>query len=132
MANMANITVKAANGTTDVIYVAKTPSSGDKTPALWKVDAASTKPIGRPSVSVVADANSGASVRYMTINSYQPVLSTDSSGNAVVTDNPGMSTRVTLPQRVDQTKLDELVAQHANLLTSALMQQMLKEGYAAT
>jgi len=38
MPQIANITVKAANGTTDVVYTAMTPSSGDTTPAFWRAE----------------------------------------------------------------------------------------------
>lgn len=43
MPNMANITVKKADGTTDVVYTALTPSAGDKTSARWSLTASSTK-----------------------------------------------------------------------------------------
>jgi transcriptional regulator of met regulon len=39
MPAMANITVKKADDTTDVIYVAISPSAGDKVPAIWQVTA---------------------------------------------------------------------------------------------
>lgn len=39
---IADLTVKKANGTTDVVYVASQPSSGDGTPAVWREPTAGT------------------------------------------------------------------------------------------
>lgn len=48
MPTMADITVKAANGTTDVVLKAKAPSFGDKSDAIWNIDASSTIRNHRP------------------------------------------------------------------------------------
>lgn len=39
MPQMANITVKKADGTTDVVYTALTPAGGDNSPARWSANA---------------------------------------------------------------------------------------------
>lgn len=48
MPNMSNITVKAANGTSDVVFTALNPAGGDGSVARWSVNTANPVAALRP------------------------------------------------------------------------------------
>lgn len=129
MPDMANITVKKADGSTDVTYGKTQPSAGDNSPAVW-----------RGSVSEIAGFN--AELRYvarpskdrgvrrseLTFSFPHTVVGTD--GVTRVTDTTRISCTVLTPQRVPLTATDESVAQGLNLLASALIKASAQSGYA--
>ena len=65
MAQISDITVKKADGTTDVVYVAATPSAGDKSPAVWTQNAFSGIQGFRPRFEVQTQDNGAGNVRQM-------------------------------------------------------------------
>jgi hypothetical protein len=133
MPSMANITVKAANGTTDVIFVAKNPSSGDGTKALWRVDAAATLNSAKPSLEVSSKSNGDGSVRRVTGHGRYPFTLTDSTTGKISTDQLAhFSWEAVLPQSMPDSAIAEFVAQQTNLCVSTLMVSSLKEGFAPT
>lgn len=129
MPQMANITVKAANGTTDVIYNAMTPSSGDKTRAIWRVEAASTVPAFRPLFSFETKDNGSGSARVASLRVDYPYV-VEVAGVSTVKHRVPVQLSITLPKEVPDTVSVEAIAQTANLLKSALVQDSLKSGFA--
>lgn len=132
MPNMANITVKAANGTTDVVYVAMTPSSGDKVAARWRVEAASTIPAHRAVASLVTRDNGNGSARRAEFNFMLPYVFTPEGGLPAVTDRVPVSITAALPKGIPDTVIAEAIAQAGNLFVSTLIRDSLKSGYAPT
>lgn len=129
MANMANITVKKADGTTDVIYVAKTASAGDSSPARWTADAASTTPGYRPSFLLRTRDNGPRTARSFEAAFRMPVVRTVGGVDTVIATIP-VNYSGTLPQGVYSSEITEAVHQAANIIASALIKQSLVEGYA--
>lgn len=74
MANMANIVVKKANGTTDITYTALTASAGDTVPARWRENSQASVVGFRPTLTQVARANGNNNARVVTTRFKFPVV----------------------------------------------------------
>lgn len=129
MPNMANITVKKNDNTTDIIYNALSPSGGDKIPARWEVTAAAAVRNRRPQLEVVAYSN-GRNGRRITVTHRQPAILTEGSIERVVWKVTKTETFV--DEGFPDADIAESTAQHANLLKSTLIQDSLKTGFAPT
>jgi hypothetical protein len=127
---MASITVKnAANA--DVIYVAKVPSAGDKTPAMWLQDAASAVVGRRPKFSVATRDNGKGNGRHISAAIKFPVVETI-AGTPTVTATVPLSLEGTLPNNVDAALVNEAFIQFGNLIVSTLIRAVASDGYAPT
>lgn len=131
MPNMANITVKKADGTTDIIYVALSPSAGDATPAQWRVEAMGTVPGNRPVFQVASKYTADRKARIVTVKLLYPQTYTDSATGLVLTQlrTSDSYTRI-FPLDAGDSVNQESAAQFANLLKSSLMQSVLTSGFA--
>lgn len=127
MAAMANITVKANDGTTDVIYNAKCASAGDKIAAVWRVDSAFVPLAYRSSAEMMSRPNATRDARRVELLTRRPVTA---GAPALLVATPLMKTELVAPSKIVQSEIDEIVSQHINLLKSALIQGCFKEGYA--
>jgi len=129
MPNMANITVKAANGTTDVIYTALTPAAGDRTPARWANVSANTRANLRPTVEMTSRFNSARSARHVDfVLKFLEVANV--GGVDQVVGTALLSATCVVPLQVTDATISEAVAQFGNLLKSTLVQDSVKAGYA--
>lgn len=127
MPNMANITVKAANGTTDVVYNALTPSAGDSVSAMWRPNAASTIAGHRPVVQMRTQFNGPRTARRVHISGKYPVV----VGGAIVATIP-VEYNMTLPTGIEDSAAAEAVHQFNNLLVNILITDSIKAGFAPT
>lgn len=133
MPAMANITVKANNGTTDVVYTAMSPSSGDGVPAVWRNEAGGTATAFKTSLQLVSKFNGNKTARRLTATYFMPQTATDSTTSLTrVVNTVPVNFSIALPVEVPQTIIDEAVSQFANLLVSTLVKDSLKSGYAPT
>lgn len=132
MPNMANITVKKNDGTTDVVYTALVPSAGDKTPAIWKNQTIGTAMAHRPEmVLTTRDNGTGSGRRFYSKFTY-PTLVTDAQGKVTVADKLIIETTGIAPKGMPDADINEAVSQHANLQASVLFKDSYKAGYAPT
>lgn len=129
MPQMANITIKKADGTTDVIYNQLSPSSGDKTSAVWAPGAVGGSRGLRPELRVTANANQARTVRYVNGIVAWPVVQTISSV-PTVTDRNSFSFQLQVAEKSPDSDVIELVEQAVNLLRSTLIRDTLKERFA--
>lgn len=133
MPSMANITVKANNGTTDVVYTAMSPSSGDGVPAVWRNEAGGTATAFKTSLQLVSKYNGNKTARRLNATYYMPQTATDSTTSLTrVVNTVPINFSIALPVETPQTIIDEAVSQFANLLVSTLIKDSLKSGYAPT
>lgn len=133
MPSIADLTVKKADGTTNVVYVAQQPSAGDGMPARWRQDAFSTIMGNRPVFAFSAKSAKGGSQKVCEARLDFPEIVTDSTtGVQTVRLKNIASAAITIEQSASQTTGDETAAQFANLLASALIQSCLKSGVAPT
>lgn len=130
MPSMANITVKnAANA--DVVYVAATPSAGDRVPARWTQNAANAIIGFRPVFQVVTRDSSGKPGRIMDGSLRFPVVETVGGVPTQVALVPATFS-ITLPTNVDATVVSDAFVQLGNLLASSLIRAVAADGYAPT
>lgn len=130
MAAMANITVlNAAAG--NVIYVAKTPSAGDKVPAKWTQDAAHAIPGFRPKFDVVTRDNGAGNGRIIEGNFAFPVTAVVNGVDTLLGTVP-LRFSGTLPTNLDSTKVNDAFVQFGNLAVSSLIRAAAADGYAPT
>jgi len=131
MPQMADIVVKKADNTTNVTFVAKVPSSGDKVACVWSQDAASVYRNQRPVVSALTQWNGPRTARRERVACDWPIVRTINGVPEVVHRIPAEFTAA-IPSGLTDAEASEFVAQFTNVLSSALMRQILGEGYAAT
>lgn len=131
MPQIANITVKAANGTTDVVYSAMTPSSGDTTPALWRAEGSGASASLRPTLSLLSKWNGPKTARRVTGNFQYPQTATVDGVETVINRVP-VEFSFLIPQAVPDTVIAEAVAQAANLINSTLVKDSIKAGFSPT
>lgn len=130
MPSMANIIVKnAANA--DVTYVAKVPSSGDRNPARWTLDAASAIIGHRPTLELTTRTNGSNNGRILEINYVHPLTSTVSGVTTLVAKVPFKGS-FTLPTNADAALAADAFVQVGNLLVSTLVRAAAADGYAPT
>lgn len=131
MPTMAPITVKANNGTTDVVYASLTPSAGDTVPAQWRCETASTIAGHRPTLALKAQrTGSGTARRVHDTYVYPVVVSIE--GVPTVVDKISFECSGLIPQNVDDAVVAEAVSQYANLRASTLVKDSYKSAFAPT
>jgi len=130
MPSMANITVKdSANA--DVIYVAATPSAGDRSSAIWRANALSPIIGFRPSFSVMTRDNQKQSGRIMEASFKFPILG-NVSGQTVLLATVPYTFAGTIPTNIDSALALNAFTQFGNLCASALVRSIVSDGYAPT
>lgn len=131
MPTMADITIKKADGTTDIVFTALAPSGGDSTPASWRCEAVGTVAGNRPTMQVTSKSSKDKLARLVDGVISIPEVFTDTS-TGIVSTRLRETFKFTAVVRVDaaDTTTQELAAQAANLLKSTLIQSVLKTGYA--
>lgn len=131
MPQMANITIKAANGTTDVVLVAKVPSAGDSSPATWAEDASNTIRKLRPTMSAVSRFNGDRTARRVDLKVSVPIVRVvDTTSTQAGSFVANLS--FVVPQDVSDTEANEAVARVVNFASSTLIKAVLSEGYSPT
>lgn len=131
MPQMVNITVKAADGVTQVVFTGIQPSAGDKVPAVWRDNAASTVPNNRPTFTVSGQYNGPRTARRMKGQVKIPVLKTV-DGQEVSEDAFVFEFNGVVLQKVEDSVTSEAVHRACNLFASSLFKQQLIEGFAAS
>lgn len=129
MPSMANITVKAANGTTDVVYTALAPSGGDSTPAYWRAEGAGASASVRPVFSLMSKSNGPKTARRVTGNGTYPHVATVDGVETVVNRIP-FEFSFLVPLAVPDTVVAEAVHQMSNLVAATLVRDSVKSGFA--
>jgi hypothetical protein len=125
---MANITVKANNGTTDVVLTSLVPSSGDKNPARWRVEDALTAVGNRRTLTVMAEpTNSNA--RRVTSRFNYPVVRQVNGVDTLIGRIP-LEISGVYGQQYTQGEIDEAVSQGLNAFASTLVRDSFKSTYA--
>jgi hypothetical protein len=133
MAAIANITIKKADNTTDVVYTALTGAPGDGTPAKWRNEDI-TLPIGqRASLTAVTKPNGKADARQVQFRVRRPVVRTVNSVPVLIGTIP-FEVNATLGDQYTQAEIDEAVAQALNFFAVGVtaVRDTFKTGYAPT
>lgn len=134
MPSMANIIVKKADGTTDVTYVAKSPSAGDTVPAIWRNESVGTAPTHYPELRLsFREGPNGKAERRGRATFVYPQIATDTTTSLTsVVERALAGLDITLPKGMTSANAAEFAAQFGNLLAAALIEECMREGYSAT
>lgn len=131
MAAIANITVKKADGTTDVVYNAAVGSAGDRSPAVWTQDSYSGVQAHRPRLEMVTDDNGSKTLRRVKFKFTYPALVTV-NGVEESEQFCGFEGSMFNPKGMTTTQWKEAFAQLGNLLCSAQVRTANETGFAPT
>lgn len=130
MPNMANITVKKADGTTDITFTAMNPAGPDGTRALWRCNSVGANPNQRPYFEYLGKASKDGTRRETQSNFVYPIV--------VVNPVTGISSIAGYYTEKIERKLTlsapdadaaEAVAQAANLNASTLIKSCSATGF---
>jgi hypothetical protein len=130
MPNMANITVKKNDGTTDVVYTQQIPSAGDRSPALWRNLTVGTAAAHRPELRAVSHPNGTGTARRVETTFKYPTLVTGTDGKTNIADVCILGISGVIPQGMPDADLNEAVSQGLNLAASVLIKDTFKSGFA--
>ncbi len=133
MPNMADITVKKNDGTTDIVYAKQTPSSGDGSSAVWKTTTIGSAPSHQPEFRLSSrDASKGKKRSLRSTFQYPQISTNSTTGLTTVFDRASADTNWNFSKDMSQTDINEFVSQYANLLVSTLVKDCVKAGYSAS
>lgn len=132
MPNQANVTIKKNDGTTDVTYTAVIPSSGDKSPAIWKNQTLGTASAHRPEMKLQSRDNGTGSARRLDGSYMYPSLTVGTDGKTYVGDKLIGSISFLVPKGMPDAEINEGVSQFVNLCASVAFKDAFKQGYAHT
>lgn len=131
MAAIANITIKKADNTTDVVYTALTGAPGDGVPAKWRNEDISL-PIGqRANVTVLTKPNGKSDARIVQVRVRRPVVRTVNGAPVLIGTIP-FEINATLGEQYTQAEIDEAVAQALNFAAVIAIRDAFRTGYAPT
>jgi len=131
MANMANITVKADNGTTDVVFTAVAPAGGDNTEALWSANSIGATKAAHPIFAMKARWNQKRNAKRVELRGDYPYSITDTTTSVVsVRNHLPFAASFLLPTDVPDTVVNEMVSVMGNMVVAALIRSAVKEGTA--
>lgn len=132
MPQMANITIKKNDGTTDVTYSQVVPSAGDKSPAIWKNLSVGTAASHRPELKLSSRDNGTNSARRLESTFSYPTLTTGNDGKVNVADKAIFNITGVIPKGMPDADVNEAVSQCFNAHAATLLKDCYKSGYAAT
>lgn len=133
MPSAASITVKAWDGTTDVVYYLQNPSSGDGVKALWRASAVSAVSVGQPWLTMSSRYNAPRTARRLDFEyRYPQPYTTTTTGLISVANQCIWTASALVPDGCPTAILQEDAAQFANLLASPLVKNCVVSGFAPT
>lgn len=128
---MGNITVKKADGTTDVVYTQVNASGGDTRWALWRNNTVGTAPAHRPYLRTNSrDTGDGRQREVNTEFRYTQVATNTTTGVTSVIETAFGKCQFRVPKGMDAAPAKEFAFQFGNLMASAMMKAVLEEGAA--
>lgn len=132
MPQLANLTVKKYDGTTDVVYTAVSPAGGDGLPAVFKNQTVGTTPGQQPELRVSARGRSKKGVPFRTMNmsyKYPKAVSNTSTGELTLSDGVTVTVHVDVNQTMSGAEINEAVYQSLNLAANSSIKAAARDGY---
>lgn len=126
---LADITIKAADGSTDVTYTALQGAAGPGNPAIFRNETVGSSNAQRPSLLVRATDNANKTSRRVRVDFSWPIVSEVGGVQTFVGRMAGEAT-VVIPQSQGASVIEEQAAQFSNLVGSALIRECFSTGYA--
>lgn len=129
MAQLANITVKKHDGTTDVVYTGIEPASSGN-PATWKNQTVGDAQAHQPELRVSAKRR-GTMVEVKGTFRYPQVVTDSTTGVKKIQRWYTESRVAAFDSQMAQADVNEASSQCSNLWASALVKEMLRTGTSA-
>jgi hypothetical protein len=131
MPQATDLTIKKANGTTDIVWTLMQPASGDDSNAVWRSNTVGTSPAVRPMLSVTAKAaKSGA--RHVNGTLSYPSYMQDADGIQQIQGVNYFNFHASIAPSALDSDSAEMAAQAANLLATTLLKAVVAAGFAPT
>lgn len=130
MPQLANVTVKKNDGTTDIVWTGVVPSGGDKSPAVWRSNTVGTAMSHRPEFRTVSRENGTGTGRRVDASFVYKTLATADGVTTAVSQLP-ISISALVPKDMPDADVLEAVSQCFNLLDNDLIKSQFTSGYAA-
>lgn len=131
MPAIANVTVKKNDNTTDIIFTAVVPSSGDGTPAVWRSQSVGSAASHQPEIRLGSKTGGNGTKRVLRATYVYPQIATNTTtGVTSVIDRVVASVDWQIPLGMTATDVNEAVSQFAHLLATTLMKDSVKSGFA--
>lgn len=132
MPQIANITIKKNDGTTDVVYTAAVASAGEKSPAIWRNQTVGTAAGHQPEVRLTSRYNGPKTARRIDGSAVYPGLVTGTDGKTTISDRVVFNVSAVIPLGMNTVDVNEAVSQVLNLFADTLMKDSFKSGFAPT
>jgi len=132
MPSLANITVKKNDGTTDITYTGVAASAGDSSPAVWRSNTVGSAIAFRPELRLTSRANGQKTARRVDGVYTYPETVTGTDGVTRISDRLNLSFSAVIPNGMQDTNVNEAVAQALNLFASSLVKGSVQAGFAPT
>lgn len=132
MPSFANLTVKKYDGTTDVVYTAKSPAAGDGSNAIFRNETVGTTIAQQPEFRFRAQAMSKKGVPYRVANSsykWPKSITSSITGEVTVVNGVTVTVQVEVNQTMSGAEVNEAVYQALNLTANAAVKQGFRDGY---
>jgi hypothetical protein len=130
LAAIADITVKKADGTTDIIWSAVTGSGVDGTAALWRNNASAGFVGQRPTYTLTSRSNQAGTVRRLDGVITFPSVYTETSTS--LTKEVGVMSikfSVAVPQNLPNADIREFAAQATHVINDGMTYNAILTGY---
>lgn len=129
MANIANMTVKKADGTTDAIFTAVKGSNGIQ-PAEWRGPTGAA-PAHKQVLRIKGSSNKAGTVQRLDGVFVHPQTATALDGSITVVNRAILAINGSFPQSMPQTEINECVHQALNLYAHIHVKTQFMEGFPA-
>jgi hypothetical protein len=131
MTQAADITVKKADGTTDIVWTLMQPASGDGSAAIWRSNTVGDSPAVRPQLTVTSKA-AVSGVRHVNGTLSYPSFVEDADGIQQIQGVNYFNFHASIAPGALDSDSTQMAAQAANLLASTLMKAVNASGFAPT
>lgn len=131
MTQAADITVKKADGTTDIVWTLMQPASGDGSAAIWRSNTVGDSPAVRPQLTVTSKA-AASGVRHVNGTLSYPSFVEDADGIQQIQGVNYFNFHASIAPGALDSDSTQMAAQAANLLASTLMKAVNASGFAPT
>jgi len=129
----STVTVKKADGTTDIVYTTITSASSDGSQWLLRAEAAGGPTGFRSTFSVSSKSNGLGTIRVVKFYGKMPHTYTDTNSGLVKTDGfADFSATFNVPASLPSSHLAELAAQFTELMATSYSKDAISTGYAPT
>lgn len=133
MPTAADITIKKADETTNIVWTLVVASGGDKSPAVWRSNTVAGAAGNRPEARMTSLNNGSNSGRKFILNFTYPSVYTDTSTSVSnVLTRANATLEGFLPAAMPDADANEFGAQLGNLIASSLIKSSMKSGFAPT